>query len=67
MTLHNYHPLVKKKEEDNSHLLLGFSKYVTKGEIIILYLPLKNKLCYTNNYSVKSIVRDCYLCKRNKE
>ena len=45
-----YDSLIFRKIEENSHSLLGFSKYVTK------YLLEK--------YSVKCTIRNCYVCNR---
>ena len=52
MTLHMI-PYFFLNIEDNSHSLLGFSKYVTKTLL--------------EKHSVECIIRDCYVCKRNDE
>ena len=51
--LHNdttYDSLIFRKIEENSHSLLGFSKYVTKSLL--------------EKYSVECIIRNCYVCNR---
>ena len=51
--LHNdttYDSLIFRKIEENSHSLLGFSKYVTKSLL--------------EKYSVECIIGNCYVCNR---
>ena len=54
--LHNdtkYDPLIFQKIKDNSHSLIGFSKYVTKTLL--------------GKYSVQCTIRDCYVCKQSNK
>ena len=51
--LHNdttYDSHILKKNEENSHSLLGFSKYVTKSLL--------------EKYSVECTIGNCYMCNR---
>ena len=43
-------PIFRKKIEENSHSLLGFSKYVTKSLL--------------EKYSVECTIGNCYVCNR---